>query len=112
MDKQLIKAKLIKSLPAGVKGVAHKHKFLHASLLAGVRFYEDDAGLEYIAFFDSVVFAEKGAWVYSKVGDNHLDRFVLLYLLAQAYNSHSKPNKKAATNPGKLHFGCLARWWG
>ncbi|SFR49291.1 hypothetical protein [Thiomicrospira sp. ALE5] len=45
MNKQLIKAKLIQSLPAGVKPVSAKHKFLHASLLAGMRFYEDEAGL-------------------------------------------------------------------
>lgn len=56
MPKQLIKAKLIQSLPAGVKLVSPKHKFLHGSLLAGLRFYEDDAGLVYMAFFDSVVF--------------------------------------------------------
>lgn len=36
------------------------------------------------------VFAEKGAWVYSKMGDKHFDRFVSLYLLAQAYNLHSE----------------------
>lgn len=160
MNKQLIKAKLIETLPAGVKAVSASHKFLHVSLLAGLRFYEDEAGLEYIAFFDSVVFvlsrgadgravesklrsqgnrlqtlskvfwfyqssgdqddetisqtlrgsktlklnasntfesddvkavfAEKGAWVYSKIGDEHFDRFVLLYLLAQAYNLHSQ----------------------
>ena len=181
MNKQLIKAKLIENLPSGVKAVSSSHRFLHASLLAGVRFYEDDAGLEYIVFFDSVVFvlsrgadgraveskprsqanrfqtlskvfwfyqtssdqddetisqtlrgsktlrlndgnrfesedvkavfAEKGAWVYSKKGYKHFDRFVLLYLLAQAYNLHSKPNKNNATNAGKPHFGCLARWW-
>ena len=50
MHKQLIKATLIQSLPAGVKDMSLSHKFLHASLLAGVRFYEDDAGLEYIVF--------------------------------------------------------------
>ena len=36
--------------------MSSSHKFWHKSLLADVRFYEDDAGLEYIAFFDSVVF--------------------------------------------------------
>ena len=126
----------------------------------GLRFYEDDASLVYIAFFDSVVFvlsrgaeaqavdsklrsqgnrlktlskvfwfyqasgdqdeeaisqtlrgsktlklnasntfesddvkavfAEKGGWGYSKMSDKHFDRFVLLYLLAQAYNLHSE----------------------
>ena len=50
MHKQLIKAKQIQSLPAGEKALSSSHKFLHASLLAGVRFYEDDAGLEYIVF--------------------------------------------------------------
>lgn len=34
MDKQLIKAKLIKSLPSGLKAVSSSHKFLHASFLA------------------------------------------------------------------------------
>ncbi|MDY0135562.1 MAG: hypothetical protein RBS36_00195 [Thiomicrospira sp.] len=168
MYKQLIKAKLIKSLPASVKAVSSTHKLLHASLLAGVCFYEDDAGLEYIQFFDSVffvlsrgadaqaveskfrtqanrlqslskefcfyqasgdqdeevisqtlrgskslklhdgncfasedvkaVFAEKGAWVYSKKGNKHFDRFVLLYLLAQSYNLHSERQLEKVAN--------------
>jgi hypothetical protein len=160
MYKQVIKAKLIEALPAGVKQVSTQHKFFHSSLLAGLKFYDDDTGLNYIVFFNSVVFvlsrgsdvnsaesklraqskqfqalsnvflfyqvssvqddeaisqvlrgsktlkqdecntfesddvkvvfAEKGAWVYSKIGDGHLDRFVLLYLLAQAYNLYSE----------------------
>lgn len=36
MFKQLIKAKQIEPLPAGVKAVASSHKLLHASLLAGL----------------------------------------------------------------------------
>jgi hypothetical protein len=56
MHKQFIKAKLIESLPVGVKQVPTKHKFFHASLLAGLKFYEDETGLNYVVFFNSIVF--------------------------------------------------------
>lgn len=56
MFKQVIKANQIETLPANLTLMQLPHKFFHTSLLAGLQFYQDDAGLEYIAFFNSLFF--------------------------------------------------------
>lgn len=56
MFKEVIKVLQIESLRIDVKAIEPMHKFLHKSLLDGIKFYNDDQGLEYIQYFGSVIF--------------------------------------------------------